>query len=111
MRVRDRSSRRHWVWNPRMVLSIVLGNLAMIASIVAIRTVDGVGPELGVLALGLVGGAVVWWTWECQSTSHIGDGKVHMHNAVDRIAFWFSLVLGVGFAIYAAFGVAMAFLD
>ena len=106
MRNKDPRIRRDWIWNPRMVLSILLGTLAMIASLAGFRLTEKPWFAL----LGIAGFIVVVWTWRCQASAH-GDGsKIRMHNAADRLWFWLTTIVATAFAVGGTFmfGIALA---
>ncbi|GAA4428034.1 hypothetical protein ACFQV2_11050 [Actinokineospora soli] len=104
MRNKDPRVRRDWIWNPRMVLSILLGSLAMIASLVGFRQTE----QYWWAGLGVVGFIVVLWTWRAQATGD-GDGsKVRMHNGVDRLGFWLSTLVAIAFAFAGTFMFALS---
>lgn len=96
--------RRYWVWNPAMVLRIVLGNLAMATSLVAFRVIDSDGARWGLVALGVVGLCVVWISWAGKKDPSVGEGgRVRMHGAADRLGYWGSVLVSTCFVVGGGF--------
>lgn len=94
------------------MLRIVLGNLAMVVSLLVFRVVDGQGARWALVALGVVGLTVVWFSWHAQKDPTVGEGgKVRMHGAVDRLAYWGSVLVTTAFLVGGGFMFPMTLLD
>ena len=103
--------RRYWVWNPAFALRIVLGNLARVVSLFAFRVVEAAGGQWGLIALGVVGCAVVWFSWHGKKDHSVGEGgKVRMHGAVDRLGYWGSVLVTTAFVVGGGFMFPMTLL-
>ena len=96
--------RRYWVWSPAFALSILLGNLAMVVSLLVFRVVEAQGARWGLVALGVVGLAVVWISWAGKRDTSVGEGgKIRMHGAVDRLGYWGSVLVTTAFVVGGGF--------
>ncbi|MFC5288800.1 hypothetical protein ACFPM7_17215 [Actinokineospora guangxiensis] len=96
--------RRFWEWTPAFALRLVVGNLAMIASVLVFRVSESRGVQWGMVALGIAGVIVVWLSWAGKKDNYRGEGgKIYMYGALDRIGYWGSVLITTAFVVAGGF--------